>query len=307
MTEPSAPARTPLLTAPSIVIWLVVCSDHDTTSTVAIDATGELAPTDIEAAEYPGVPTDLQAPFSAYLATIKGVSTMRDTIYPDRFTHVEELARTGADLRPDGGIDDIEVLPNGSTRWRWRGHQVSLPIPGRFNVRNALLALGVAVELGVEEEVAVRGLSGVTSARLRGEWHQIGELRVLADCYNSNPPSVRGAVDLIATLPADGDKVVVLGTMREMGERAAELHREVAEDVVARLGDGIDQVVATGAFVNAFEAAAPDDPRIIRWADPLAAYERLAGRLHGTETILLKASRGEALERWLPLLREEWE
>lgn len=214
---------------------------------------------------------------------------------------------TGADLRPDGGIDDIEVLPNGSTRWRWRGHQVSLPIPGRFNVRNALLALGVAVELGVEEEVAVRGLSGVTSARLRGEWHQIGELRVLADCYNSNPPSVRGAVDLIATLPADGDKVVVLGTMREMGERAAELHREVAEDVVARLGDGIDQVVATGAFVDAFEAAAPDDPRIIRWADPLEAYERLAGRLHGTETILLKASRGEALERWLPLLREEWE
>ncbi len=68
-------------------------------STLKLDATGELAPTDIEAAEYPGVPTDLQAPFSAYLATIKGVSTMRDTIYPDRFTHVEELARTGADLR----------------------------------------------------------------------------------------------------------------------------------------------------------------------------------------------------------------
>lgn len=211
------------------------------------------------------------------------------------------------DLRPDGGIDAIEVRPDGSTRWSWRGHEVSLPLPGRFNVRNALLALGVAVELGVEAAEAVRGVGTVTSARLRGEWHQIGGLRVLADCYNSNPPSVRGAVDLISTLPADGAKVVVLGTMREMGDQSAEVHRRVAEDVASRLGNGIDQVVATGAFVDAFQAVAPDDPRVVRWADPLEAYHQLAGRLHGDETILLKASRGEALERWLPLLREEWE
>ncbi|HZJ10982.1 MAG TPA: UDP-N-acetylglucosamine 1-carboxyvinyltransferase [Trueperaceae bacterium] len=70
-----------------------------TADSISVDATGPLRPTDIEAAEYPGVPTDLQAPFSAYLATIPGVSTLRDKIYPDRFTHVEELARTGADLR----------------------------------------------------------------------------------------------------------------------------------------------------------------------------------------------------------------
>src|SRR5690606_7884883 len=72
---------------------------EQTATTLSLDASGPLVPTDIEAAEYPGVPTDLQAPFSAYLATIKGVSTMRDTIYPPRFTHVEELARAGADLR----------------------------------------------------------------------------------------------------------------------------------------------------------------------------------------------------------------
>lgn len=72
---------------------------EQTADSVSVNASGPLRPTDIEAAEYPGVPTDLQAPFSAYLATISGVSTLRDTIYPDRFTHVEELARTGADLR----------------------------------------------------------------------------------------------------------------------------------------------------------------------------------------------------------------
>ncbi len=65
---------------------------------VSIDATGPLRPIDIEAREYPGVPTDLQAPFSAYLATLPGLSHVRDHVYPDRFTHVDELARAGARL-----------------------------------------------------------------------------------------------------------------------------------------------------------------------------------------------------------------
>ena len=214
----------------------------------------------------------------------------------------------GADLRPDGGKEGIEVLPDGTTRWSWRGIELRLPLPGRFNVRNALLALGVATEWGVPPEEAVRGVEQVTSAKLRGEWHDIGNLRVLADCYNSNPPSVAAAVDLLAALPSGGRKVAVLGTMREMGAASDTLHRRVAGDVAERLGKGIDIVVATGAFVDAFAVVDPDeDPRIIRCQDPVEAYGQLAGRLDGDETILLKASRGEALERWLPLLRREWE
>lgn len=229
----------------------------------------------------------------------------REILSPDR-VRVAGVGPT-AQLRPDGGADGIEVLPDGTTRWSWRGHAVHLPIPGRFNVRNALLALGVAVELKVSEAEAVRGIGEVTSARLRGEWQRIGSLRVLADCYNSNPPSVREAIELLASLPAEGPKVAVLGTMREMGVHTEALHRQVAERVLDRLGKGIDVVVATGAFVAAFDGVAPGDGRIIRCIDPVEAYHALAGRLNGDETILLKASRGEALERWLPLLRKEWE
>ncbi len=65
---------------------------------VRIDATGDLVATDITATEYPGIPTDLQAPFGAYLATLPGVSVVRDRVYPDRFTHVAELQRMGASL-----------------------------------------------------------------------------------------------------------------------------------------------------------------------------------------------------------------
>jgi UDP-N-acetylmuramoyl-tripeptide--D-alanyl-D-alanine ligase len=211
-----------------------------------------------------------------------------------------------AHLRPDGGEEGIEVLPDGSTRWRWRGIEVHLPIPGRFHVRNALLALGLAVEWGVDPRAAVEGIGAVKLPKLRGQWVHVGGVRVLADCYNSNPPSVRGAIDLLASLPAEGRKIVVLGTMRELGAEASRLHRESAEHVAARVGQGVDLVVATGDFGPAFEplAAGLGDRLVIR-SDPIEAYDAVAAGLRGTETILLKASRGEELERWIPLLERD--
>jgi UDP-N-acetylglucosamine 1-carboxyvinyltransferase len=65
---------------------------------LTVDASGELSPADVVSAEYPKIPTDLQAPFSAYLATLPGVSVVRDRVYPDRFTHVDDLRRAGADM-----------------------------------------------------------------------------------------------------------------------------------------------------------------------------------------------------------------
>jgi UDP-N-acetylmuramoyl-tripeptide--D-alanyl-D-alanine ligase len=175
-------------------------------------------------------------------------------------------------------------------------------MPGRWNVRNALLALGVATELGVGGAEAARAIAGVSRAKLRGEWLTLGEMRVLADCYNSNPPSLAAAVDLLASLPAAGRKIAVVGTMRELGESTAELHRRAAADLAARLGSGLDLVVATGAFVPAFAGAAADE-RIVLSADPLDAYDRVSPTLRGDEIILLKASRGEALERWIDKLK----
>ena len=73
------------------------------------------------------------------------------------------------------------------------------------------------------------------------------------------------------------------------------------------MGKGIDAVVATGAYVEAFRPFAGElGDRLVAAADPVEAYDALAPRLEGTEVILLKASRGEALERWIPLLRRDF-
>lgn len=72
------------------------------TDSIVVDARGELGPIDVTAIEYPGVPTDLQAPFGAFLATVPGVSVVEDRVYPERFTHVAELRRMGAQLELRG-------------------------------------------------------------------------------------------------------------------------------------------------------------------------------------------------------------
>lgn len=213
----------------------------------------------------------------------------------------------GAQLAPDGGLEGIEVLPDGTTRWRWEGTELHLPLRGRHNVRNALLALGLAREWGVSPEDAARAIEAMPAPKLRGEWQQVGGVRLIADCYNANPSSLSAAVDLLANLPSEGAKVAVVGTMRELGAQADELHRRAAEEIAGRVGEGIDRVVATGAFVEAFEPLRERlGERIVAHPDPVEAYPLLRPALQGNETILLKGSRGEALERWIPLLERDW-
>ncbi|HEU0012039.1 MAG TPA: UDP-N-acetylmuramoyl-tripeptide--D-alanyl-D-alanine ligase [Longimicrobium sp.] len=211
----------------------------------------------------------------------------------------------GADVRPDGGMEGVRVRPDGSTEWSFRGVPIHLPLPGMHNVRNALLALGVAVEWGVPVEDAARGLAAMPVPKMRSEWKRIGSLGVLADCYNANPPSTRAALDLLATVPAEGEKIAVLGTMKELGAHGQALHRELAEHATRLLGRGIDRIVATGEFVAGFADGAGDG-RVIAAEDPLEAYTALAASLRGGETILLKGSRGVALERLIPLLERDF-
>lgn len=67
--------------------------------------------TDVVTREYPGFPTDMQAQIIAVLCKADGVSTVKETIYPDRFTHVPELRRFGADIRLDGNLAVIRGIP----------------------------------------------------------------------------------------------------------------------------------------------------------------------------------------------------
>jgi UDP-N-acetylglucosamine 1-carboxyvinyltransferase len=76
----------------------VAASDHELRCRGTVPPEG----IDLVTAPYPGFPTDMQAQMMALASIGRGVSVITDTIYPDRFTHVAELARLGASIRLDG-------------------------------------------------------------------------------------------------------------------------------------------------------------------------------------------------------------
>jgi UDP-N-acetylmuramoyl-tripeptide--D-alanyl-D-alanine ligase len=139
---------------------------------------------------------------------------------------------------------------------------------------------------------------------MRGEVRRFGELTVLADCYNSNPASLAAALETLTRMPRRGGRVVVVGSMLELGARSDALHRESART----LADAdIDVIVATGLFVPAFEPLRERlGDRLVQADDAEAAFGPLVGRLDGRETVLLKGSRGVALERLLPRLESRF-
>lgn len=81
---------------------------------VRIKADGRARAVDVRTASFPGFPTDMQAQWIAVMSLAGGSSSITDTIYPDRFTHVAELRRLGADVRVEGntalvrGVDRLK-------------------------------------------------------------------------------------------------------------------------------------------------------------------------------------------------------
>jgi UDP-N-acetylmuramoyl-tripeptide--D-alanyl-D-alanine ligase len=199
---------------------------------------------------------------------------------------------------------NVQMDDEGRVSFRWQGHDVALKLRGRHNARNALLALGIAQAWGVEPEAAIAGLEALQPPRMRTEFHKYGDLVVIADCYNANPASLDAAIDLLASMPKRGGRVAVLGSMLELGPTSAEIHAEAARDIAAR---GFDRIIATGAFVAAFAPlAAQLGDTLVRESDPLQAWNYIEPALRGDEVVLLKGSRGVALERLLAFFEKKW-
>jgi UDP-N-acetylmuramoyl-tripeptide--D-alanyl-D-alanine ligase len=179
------------------------------------------------------------------------------------------------------------------------GTRVELPLRGRHNVANAALALAVGREFGIAPTDAARGIAAMPLPSMRSAVTPLGRALLLNDAYNANPGSAKAALDLLTDIGAGRQRVVVLGTMRELGAAAPRAHREVAE---AALAGGFDLICGIGEFVPALEQLALGDPRVLLANDVDDLWPQLQPRLQSDAAILLKASRGVALERLVPHL-----
>ena len=77
-------------------------------SIIVKSRTNDILPTNIETNEYPGFPTDLQAQWMMLMCLAKGISTIKENIYYDRFTHIMELNRLGCNIKLKDSVATIK-------------------------------------------------------------------------------------------------------------------------------------------------------------------------------------------------------
>ena len=248
---------------------------------------------------------DLEGVLREECAVYDGVAL---AIAPTDQPEVGREARIRATYVVEAGVEAGEVhaaawglSPDGRGWFTLGELRVQLPLLGAHNVRNALLAVAVARACGVSDADAAAGMSVVSQLPMRSALEPLGSLLVLNDAYNANPASVREALAMIDALETDRPRVVVLGSMLELGAHSDAMHDEIARRALASRADVI---AGTGEFVRAFAAVAPGDDRVITAADVDAIWPTLRARLPPNTCLLLKGSRGARLERLIPKLRE---
>jgi len=200
----------------------------------------------------------------------------------------------------DSGMVFSVSTPNGAFE------DVRIPLFGDHMVRNAGLAVAVAVAAEADLPQALEALSGVELPQGRLNVIRFREGWLVDDTYNANPDSMCAGMRSLQSLPGTGRSWALLGAMAELGEHSESLHRWVGEQAVTL---GMDGVLATGDFSKALVEGARSagmDPERTRWfpdARALAQAYVEVGR--PGDRILVKGSRAAAMEEVVHYLMED--
>ena len=194
----------------------------------------------------------------------------------------------------------FEVVARAPRRTRFGAQIVAL---GRHSVQNALAAAAVGLLAGLPDEAIAAGLASdwASASPHRGVVVEAPGLTILDDTYNASPPSVLAALEVLASLP--GRPVAVLGEMLELGDTHAAGHRDVGEAAGRAVAELV--VVGQGALgiADAAVAAGLAASHVHHVPDRTAAIELLRLVLRRGDVVLVKASRGAALEGIVDALR----
>jgi UDP-N-acetylmuramoyl-tripeptide--D-alanyl-D-alanine ligase len=214
---------------------------------------------------------------------------------------------------PDAQLRAEAVDPFGPTGARWvlrvggerRG--IAMQAQGTPMVRNGLAAAAGAWAMGMDLDEIVAGLEGFRPFPGRLSVVPLGRgMHLIDDAYNANPASMAAALELLCRL-APSRRVAVLGEMRELGDYAEEAHREIGREA-ARLG--VTVLVAVGSWARTLTQgalASPSPPAEIHCvASAAEALELLRGCCADGDWVLVKGSRGMAMERVVEGLRESF-
>ncbi len=185
--------------------------------------------------------------------------------------------------------------------------EADVPVSGSHNITNLMAASCLALAAGLSSQEVWAALPLCRSSWGRNQWVRLKSgARCLFDGYNANPESMTAAIENARLLKTHfaGKKIAILGEMRELGQHAAQMHKEIGR-LVAEVG--FDRVVFLGpsheSFSEAYRLAGGHLASLTAMASfDSAIAEKLRPQLAADDFVLIKGSRGMSLEHFLKFL-----
>lgn len=201
---------------------------------------------------------------------------------------------------------DIRMVDQGSrfrVETKGTSFDITLPVPGRHNILNALAAMAAALEMGVTVEAVQKGLA---KPQLTGKRLKIYETRgywIIDDTYNASPSSVTAALDVLADTAMGQRKIAVLADMLELGPNSRQIHRELGEYARKK---GVDHLYAFGDLGWEYVDGFGESGNRAGFFDTKAELiSQLQAMIQPGDVVLVKGSRGMKMEEVVAALTEE--
>lgn len=193
---------------------------------------------------------------------------------------------------PDSYLKIDSVSANPLVQVEFEGIQIHSQLIGRYNANNILAAATIGKYFGVSHEQIKAAIQGYVPENNRSQLIQKGTNEIILDAYNANPSSMKVAIENFVQLDKP-NKLMILGDMFELGHESPQEHRAIV-DLVAQHPDAVCFFVGKDFSDQAISAP---QLKFFPQFEALANYLQVHPLAH--QTLLIKGSRGMALERLL--------
>lgn len=185
---------------------------------------------------------------------------------------------------------------------------IILSVLGIHNVYNAVAALAVAEQFGIQPSVAKEGLKAYHPIAMRGQIYERDGLKIIDDTYNASPDSMKSGIHVLLEMQGIIRRIALLGDVLELGEVSEKCHYEVGSYIVQlwKKGKKVDAVFTVGTEAAWIAKAIETETKQIKtnkFSSNEEAIAYLKSYLEEGDAIMLKGSRGMHIDEIVEALK----
>ncbi|MDD5618254.1 MAG: cyanophycin synthetase, partial [Candidatus Omnitrophica bacterium] len=183
-------------------------------------------------------------------------------------------------------------------------HKICLNTLGRFNVYSALAGIACGLIFGIDMKSIKKSLAHFKFPEKRLNMIECAGFHIIDDTYNSNPLSLRNAIESLIECQTRGRRILAMGDMLELGGKAAELHSQIGSLVAEK---PIDIFVTFGKLSKSAAETAKSKPNrkrdIFAFDSKKGLTDFLKSTIRAGDVLLIKGSRRLKMEDVVSALR----